>query len=113
MFDKKQLLKGVLEGCILKVIIDRPSYGYEPFTHLLEYGFEDLQMGTVYPILMRLEKKELISVSYSESEKGPMRKVYSVTESGRQYYGSFLEEWNKIEYLTDRILTSVYKEGSP
>ncbi|MCC2254217.1 PadR family transcriptional regulator [Ruminococcus sp. CLA-AA-H200] len=104
MFDKKQLLKGVLEGCILKIIIDRPSYGYELYTRLLEYGFEDLQMGTVYPILMRLEKKELVSASYEESAQGPVKKVYSVTASGLLYYESFLSEWNKMTLLTDRIL---------
>lgn len=63
--DKAQLLKGILEGCILKIIDNHETYGYEIVTKLQEYGFSDAKEGTLYPLLLRLEK----SSSFKESLK--------------------------------------------
>ncbi len=104
MFSKKQLLKGILEGCILKVILDAPSYGYEIYTKLVQYGFDDLQMGTVYPILLRLEKQDFVTVDFSYSSKGPVRKIYNITAEGRKYYVSFREEWIRTEITLNKII---------
>lgn len=51
-----QMLKGTLEGCILKVISQKETYGYEISEKLGEYGFADILEGTIYPLLLRLEK---------------------------------------------------------
>lgn len=106
MFNKKELLKGILEGCILKIILLSPSYGYEIYSKLVEYGFDDLQMGTVYPILMRLQKKQLVAIEYSYSSKGPVRKMYQITKMGQEYYYSFKTEW----YKTQKIVNSIIEE---
>ena len=60
MFDRAQLRKGTLEGCILKIIDREPTYGYAIATTLRESGFADLTEGTLYPLLLRLERKGLI-----------------------------------------------------
>ena len=60
MYDKSQLMRGTLEGCILKILSKNTSYGYEIVTTLLGYGFKDIKEGTIYPLLVRLEKKELL-----------------------------------------------------
>ena len=60
MFDRAQLRKGTLEGCILKIIAREPAYGYAIATILRESGFADLTEGTLYPLLLRLERKGLI-----------------------------------------------------
>lgn len=60
MYDKSQLMRGSLEGCILKILSSETTYGYEIVTKLLDYGFEDIKEGTIYPLLVRLEKKELL-----------------------------------------------------
>ena len=60
MYDKPQLMRGTLEGCILKILSQNTSYGYEIVTTLLGYGFKDIKEGTIYPLLVRLEKKELL-----------------------------------------------------
>ena len=60
MYDKSQLMRGTLEGCILKILSKSTSYGYEIVTTLLGYGFKDIKEGTIYPLLVRLEKKELL-----------------------------------------------------
>lgn len=56
MYDKSQLMRGTLEGCILKILSQNTSYGYEIVTTLLGYGFKDIKEGTIYPLLVRLEK---------------------------------------------------------
>lgn len=50
MYDKSQLMRGTLEGCILKILSKSTSYGYEIVTTLLGYGFKDIKEGTIYPI---------------------------------------------------------------
>ena len=65
-----QMLKGTLEGCILKVISQKETYGYEISENLRTYGFTDISEGTIYPLLLRLEKNGLITAQYRESPVG-------------------------------------------
>ena len=58
--DRSQMMKGILEGCILKVIGDKETYGYEIVDQMQKYGFEEMKEGTLYPLLLRLEKKKYI-----------------------------------------------------
>ena len=51
-----QLLKGTLEGCVLAVIRQAPAYGYEIAQKLAAYGFGQIAEGTIYPLLLRLER---------------------------------------------------------
>ena len=55
MENNTQLLKGVLEFCVLKFISREPTYGYEIVRHLKQVGFSDLSESTLYPLLLRLE----------------------------------------------------------
>ena len=85
MYDKSQLMRGTLEGSILKILLDETTYGYEIVTRLQKYGFEDIKEGTIYPLLVRLEKKNIISSEFRPSPLGPSRKYYSLTEEGQAY----------------------------
>ena len=69
MFDQAQLRKGTLEGCILKIIDREPTYGYAIATTLRDSGFADLTEGTLYPLLLRLERKGLIAAEYRGSRR--------------------------------------------
>lgn len=104
MIDRSQLMRGTLEGCILKIISKEETYGYEIVTRLQEYGFYDAKEGTIYPLLMRLEKKEIISSTYKESPLGPKRKYYFITELGEEYLKQFLSVWNDVKNSVDRVL---------
>ena len=75
-----QMLKGTLEGCILAVIGKKETYGYEISEQLMEYGFGKITEGTIYPLLLRLEKNELVTATYKASDIGPKRKYYELTE---------------------------------
>ena len=57
MENNAQLLKGVLEYCVLKLIDHEPTYGYEIVMHLKQVGFSDLSESTLYPLLLRLEQQ--------------------------------------------------------
>ena len=62
IIDESQLLKGILEGCVLSIISRGETYGYEILVVLEKYGFKDIYEGTLYPILTRMEKKNLINL---------------------------------------------------
>ena len=79
MADKTQLLKGLMDGVILKIIDCEETYGYEIYIKLQELGFDDFAEGSLYPLLLRLEKKELIKGIKRKSQIGPDRKYYSLT----------------------------------
>lgn len=104
MIDRSQLMRGTLEGCILKIISEDETYGYEIVSSLQEYGFYDAKEGTIYPLLVRLEKKEIISSIYKESPLGPKRKYYFITKLGEEYLNEFVSVWNEVKYSVDRVL---------
>lgn len=98
-----QLLKGILEGCILEVISNKSIYGYELSLKLQEYGL-DVSEGSIYPVLLRLQKKNLIKGEMRESSSGPNRKYYSLTEEGIKTLEEFKINWNKIRNQVDSLL---------
>lgn len=91
-----QMLKGTLEGCILKVISRKETYGYEISEMLQEYGFSQISEGTIYPLLLRLEKNGLITARYRESPVGPKRKYFSISPEGLQELNLFLVSWTEL-----------------
>ncbi len=103
IFDKSQLMKGTLEGCILKIISLRTTYGYEIMEHLKKNGFDDLSEGTIYPLLLRLEKQGGIRSTLLPSPLGPKRKYFTITESGKEYLKSFEDSWDKLYRSVNNI----------
>ena len=104
MFDQSQLMRGTLEGCILKVIAAETTYGYEIMEKLVQYGFEDIREGTIYPLLVRLEKKDLISSQVRPSPLGPSRKYYSITAEGKEMLSSFVLCWDRVSRAVENIM---------
>lgn len=102
--EESQLLKGILEGCILAIISKGETYGYEILTCLEKCGFDSLLEGTLYPILTRLEKKKFISCRKEKSPYGPMRKYYSITQTGKESFEMFKMNYKKITTATDAVL---------
>ncbi|MDR1790287.1 MAG: PadR family transcriptional regulator [Propionibacteriaceae bacterium] len=96
MDDLTELLKGVLEGAVLQILKRGDNYGYEIVRALNSVGFESVSQGTVYPILVRLEKKRLVDVSTQRSELGPPRKVYALNPAGAAELAAFWERWDFV-----------------
>ena len=91
-----EMLKGSLEGCVLEIIGRQKTYGYEITQQLRELGFTDVVEGTVYTILVRLEKKSLVNIEKKSSEIGPPRKFYSLTKTGRDELRDFWAKWDFV-----------------
>lgn len=99
-----QLMKGILEGCVLGVISWGETYGYEILARLEEYGFRQLGEGTLYPLLTRLNKNGYISCRKAKSPLGPVRKYYSLTEEGENYLAEFQKNYKEITQAAEGIL---------
>ncbi|MFC4559924.1 PadR family transcriptional regulator [Virgibacillus kekensis] len=107
---RSQLLKGILEGCILAIINRQPVYGYELSVRLQEFGLTDVSEGSVYPLLLRLQREGLIQGEMEKSETGPNRKYYYLTSDGKDALGQFISHWKAIKLPVDSIIG---KEDNP
>jgi len=93
---RSQLLKGILDGCVLAVIEKEPVYGYELSKKLQDVGLSDVSEGTIYPILLRLQKNGLIKGQMYSSDYGPNRKYYHLTAQGKETLDTIASEWKQI-----------------
>ncbi|MDR0417289.1 MAG: PadR family transcriptional regulator [Propionibacteriaceae bacterium] len=103
MDDLTELLKGVLEGAVLQILARGGNYGYEIVRALNQAGFASVSEGTVYPILLRIEKKRLVDVTRERSELGPPRKVYTLNAAGRSELESFWQRWEFVSATLGQI----------
>lgn len=101
-----QFKKGVLELCVLTLLHRGDCYGYE-LANQISRSIK-ISEGTVYPLLRRLSKEGYLTTYLQESQEGPPRKYYQLTELGRQTKKQLTEEWQTfIEGVT-----SILKEAS-
>lgn len=86
-----QLKRGTLELCVLSLLSRCDCYGYE----LVNRISESMQVteGTVYPLMKRLRDSGVIDSYIVESQEGPPRRYYKITESGRAEKERLLKEW--------------------
>ncbi|MET1249985.1 PadR family transcriptional regulator [Sporolactobacillus sp. STCC-11] len=101
-----EMLKGVLEGCVLEIISRGETYGYEITRRLNALGFTDVVEGTVYTILVRLEKNGLVDMEKKPSDMGPPRKFFVLNDAGHEKLRKFWEKWafvsSKMNELKER-----------
>lgn len=100
MENLTEMLKGVLEGCVLEIISRKEIYGYDITRKLNSLGFCDVVEGTVYTILLRLEKQGLVNIEKKTSDIGPPRKFYTLNNSGFSQLEKF---WVKWEFVSSKI----------
>lgn len=104
MEHSSQLLKGVLDMCLLALIGEEPSYGYEMVSKLQDRGLELVSEGSIYPLLSRLQKKGLIEGYFVESSEGPPRKYYRIAPTGRQHLAEWAGEWSRVSSGVEAVL---------
>ena len=102
---KSQMRKGMLEYCILLLIHREPSYANDIITNLKNANMIVVE-GTLYPLLTRLKKEELLKYEWKESTQGPPRKYYALTEKGEEVLKQLDESWNELSQ-TVSILHSI------
>ena len=86
-----QLKKGVLETCVLAILSKTDMYGYELVENISRYV--EITEGTIYPLLRRLKDLGLVDTYLKESQSGPPRKYYRITESGKEEAKKQVEEY--------------------
>lgn len=104
----QQLKKGVLEMLVLKLICDRPTYGYELLSRLktISNGRFVLKEGTLYPILYRLEDEKLIEARWSQGEgRIAPKKMYEATRTGQEENLRRQRIWREFGETVDGFLT--------
>lgn len=104
MYDDVQLKRGLLDGCILRIISEKETYGYEIINILEKSGFGSLSEGTIYPVLKRLQNKGYIESEYKKSSLGPKRKYYRITEIGKKQLNEFIILWSNISKNVNNLL---------
>ena len=102
--QETQLLKGILEGCVLGIIAKGETYGYEILSELEKAGLDEVGEGTLYPVLTRLDKNRYIQCRKAKSPLGPIRKYYTITLTGKKYLEEFKINYKKITDSTEQIL---------
>jgi PadR family transcriptional regulator len=100
-----QLRRGVLEFCVLALLKDGERYGFELVRDLSEAESLVTSEGTIYPLLSRLRREELVNTSWRESDSGPPRRYYRLTPLGHRALLDFSDEWTRFRDAVDRLLS--------
>jgi len=106
----RELLRGVLDLCLLAVIDEGPAYGYEMTKRLRERGLEFVGEGSIYPLLGRLERDGLVETYRAASNGGPPRKYYRPSSAGRIALALGVSEWRAGRDAVDAVLAPVKVE---
>lgn len=107
MSTTSQMLKGLLEGSLLALIAKGETYGYEITEKLKDHHFTVVSEGSIYPVLMRLQKHNYVTSVLRASPSGPKRKYYSITKEGEEELERFKQHWSQLSLGVSSLL----KEG--
>lgn len=98
-----QVRKGVIELGILNSLIAGESYGYELVQRVAAIPGLVISVGTLYPVLSRLKKQGLVLTRIQESQEGPARKYYRLTERGYQAVGEMNAYWDVLKSGVEQL----------
>jgi PadR family transcriptional regulator, regulatory protein PadR len=97
-----QMRKGLLEFCILHIISRGEVYASDLIEELTDSKMIVVE-GTLYPLLNRLKNASLVTYKWVESESGPPRKYYTITEEGKEFLETLNETWDSLVNSTQLI----------
>lgn len=106
---KAQMRKGVLELCIMSILSEDEAYPSDIINRLKEAELIIVE-GTLYPLLTRLKNAELLDYQWQESNSGPPRKYYRLTEKGKSFLEELLISWNKLVNAVDQTTKNRIKQ---
>jgi PadR family transcriptional regulator PadR len=104
---RAQWLRGVLDLCVLALLAHGESYGYELSQALLAAGLGPIQGGTLYPVLLRLERSGLVTAHWRNGVAGPARKYYRISEAGSETLRLATDDWTAFTGGVGTILRKV------
>lgn len=106
---RTQMRRGILELCVLSIIAEGEIYPSD-ILKKLEGSQLIVVEGTLYPLLTRLKKADLLEYTWKESSLGPPRKYYQITNQGRTFLEGLLDTWTQliqaVNNATKNILTN-------
>ena len=103
---QSQMRKGVLEYCILTLASDGEVYASDIIANLKEAKLIVVE-GTLYPLLTRLKNAGLLKYEWKESDQGPPRKYYSLTETGVLFNNQLAETWSELNQSVNQITKKI------
>lgn len=97
---QQELRRGAIILCVFSQLTE-PKYGYALIESLEEKGIR-IEPGTLYPLLRRLEKQELLSSEWETSGTKP-RRYYMLNDNGREVYKQLLNDWDDLEHTINKL----------
>jgi PadR family transcriptional regulator PadR len=110
---RTQMLRGVLDLCLLAVMEEGAAYGYEMTKRLRARGLSIVGEGSIYPLLGRLERDGLVETRRQASNGGPPRKYYSLSLEGKRALEMGIDEWKAARDAIDGALDLANMEVAP
>lgn len=98
-----QMRKGVLEFCVLSVIRQGEAYPSDIIEKMKAANFQLLE-GTLYPLLTRLKNAGMVNYRWVESNSGPPRKYFSLTDAGLEFYQELENTWKEMVNAVDSVI---------
>ena len=106
----KEIKRGVASLAILSILQQHPRYGYDIVKRLNELAttFMNLEQGTVYPLLRRLEARDILIAEWNYDDPRKPKKYYGISPAGKVMYSNMTAQWTVLT----KELTQIIKEGS-
>jgi PadR family transcriptional regulator PadR len=101
-----QLRRGVLEYCVLALLRDGRCYGVELIRRLGEVEVMVTSEGTIYPLLSRLRRDQLVETSWQDSASGAARRYYQLTPEGHRALADFAAQWETFRGAVDHFINA-------
>ena len=105
--SKMDILQGTLDVIVLKTLESLgPQHGYGVARRIeqVSENFLQLNQGTIYPALVRLQQRGWIRARWGESENNRRAKFYELTRAGRQHLAAETDNWERISAVMARLL---------
>ncbi|MFA7560081.1 MAG: helix-turn-helix transcriptional regulator [Sphaerochaeta sp.] len=101
-----------LEACLLCVLQEESTHGYALLDHLERFELVEthIDISVLYRTLRAMEKATLVTSHWSESDLGPRKRIYSITEAGRSALGLWIEVLKSRKRLIEQIIQQ-YEKG--
>ena len=109
---QSQMRKGILEFCILSIIRRGEAYPSDIVDEMRGANLQILE-GTLYPLLTRLKNAEMLTYRWVESNSGPPRKYFLMTDQGQRFYEELERTWKELADAVQKLTSSEGKEVLP
>ena len=99
-----QVRRGTIEYCVLALLRSGERYGFEIARSLADADGLVTSEGTIYPLLSRLRSAGLVDTTWRESNQGPPRRYYQLTQDGIVALRAFESEWERFRHAVESVL---------